>query len=119
MMRLLDFASKLSGCLAGVCAILAVLATPSSAWADDLTDCQNCCAQTYTWGSIEWNECASQCMQGGGQCGILLCNTYCAVVCGPANGGPGTAFPCGGNCTGTGCHFGCGCSQVVGCNECG
>lgn len=68
MTRVYDFAAKLSGSLALVCAILAVLATPSSARADDLTNCQNCCAQTYTWGSIEWNSCVSTCMQGAGSC---------------------------------------------------
>ena len=91
MMRLLDFASKLSGSLALVCAILAVLSTASSARADDL-GCDNCCAQTYTWGSIEWNECVSQCRQGAGPC---------AAASGP--GGPGCPWspdrPCDNMCS--------------------
>ena len=67
-----NFASKLCGSLAGVCAILAVLAVPSTAWADDLTECQDCCA-----GQIDpemdpagYNDCVNSCMQGTGACGF-------------------------------------------------
>jgi hypothetical protein len=45
---------------------------------------------------------------------IFFCNSLCAVNCGPALGGG-----CKGTCTGTGCHFGCTCTLVAGCNECG
>lgn len=70
MTRLYDFASRLSGCLAGVCAVLALLATPSSARADDLSDCQQCCeGQDPEHGAI-YDECVTQCMQGAGACGF-------------------------------------------------
>lgn len=48
----------------------------------------------------------------------FLCGWYCAVVCGPFDGGPQTT-PCGGRCAGTGCGAGCGCEDVTGCGSCG
>lgn len=104
MTRLFDFASKLSGCLALVCALLAVLPTPSSARADDLTDCQNCCAQTYTWGSIEWNECVSQCRQGVGSCAAASCSAN-DFQCAPNTQGDTQEACDGRTCDG----FTCGC----------
>ena len=111
MTRLLDLASKLSGCLAGVCAILAVLSTASSARADDL-GCDNCCAQTYTWGSIEWNECVSRCMQGAGPCAA-------ASQCPTAKGPIGQAAGCvngGAQCTVGGNAGTCGANQFMFCD---
>jgi hypothetical protein len=118
MSRLYSFAARFSGCMAGLCAVLAVLAVPSSARADDPT-CQSCCYNIDPSMGYMYNQCMSECALGQGPCGIFGCNSFCAIVCGPYNGGPTSGIPCTGNCTGTGCHFGCGCSFINGCNECG
>ena len=41
MVALYGFLSRLSGCMAGVCAVLALLAVPAIGRADDACDCQD------------------------------------------------------------------------------
>ncbi|HEY1487875.1 MAG TPA: hypothetical protein VGF84_17345, partial [Micromonosporaceae bacterium] len=67
MNRLYRWAGQLSGCLAGVCAVLALLATPSSARADMLSNCNACCANMYTDGE-QISLCVGQCMSDSGAC---------------------------------------------------
>ena len=119
MIALYGFLSRISGCMAGVCAVLALLATPSSGRADDASECTSCCTSLNP-DPMAVVACYGQCMEGSGPCASVFgCNSTCAVICGPATGGPGTGMPCTGNCTGQYCHFGCGCSQKAGCGQCG
>jgi hypothetical protein len=50
MATLYGWAGRFSGILTGVCLVLAVLATPASAWADAYTDCDNACYAAYPFG---------------------------------------------------------------------
>jgi hypothetical protein len=62
MSRVYKFGAGLSGCLAGVCAVLALLATPSAAQADQLSDCMAFCQGL----SGQQNSmCMGACMAGG------------------------------------------------------
>jgi hypothetical protein len=68
MTGLYVFGARLSGCLAGVCAVLALLAMPSSARADQVQECQKCCTGKGFSGT-DYSNCVGWCMQGGGDCG--------------------------------------------------
>lgn len=67
MSGLYGFASRLSGCMAGLCAVLALLALPSRSQADTLSDCQACC-QSKGFTNQALSECVGNCMQGSGEC---------------------------------------------------
>ena len=76
MTRFYDFLSKLSGCLALVCAILAVLATPSSARADDLSYCESVCS---AYQNQDYSLCVGDCMNNSfGVCPQSTCSNTCA-----------------------------------------
>jgi hypothetical protein len=104
------FAARLCGSLALLCAILAVLASPSQVWADDLSECQTCCETTQPPGTPEeLQDCINQCMQGAGPCGYvttLNCKNDC--VC--------DLSPCGDDiCQNVaGCSTSCVCKDKVG-----
>ena len=67
MSAIYGFASRLSGCMAGLCAILALLALPSPSRADTLSDCQACCREKG-FVDQELSACVGNCMQGSGSC---------------------------------------------------
>ena len=69
MSAIYGFASRLSGCLAGLCAILALLALPSGAQADTASDCTACC-QSKGFTDQQLSECVGFCMQGSGPCAL-------------------------------------------------
>ena len=69
MSAIYGFASRLSGCMAGLCAILALLALPSPSRADTLSDCQACCREKG-FVDQQLSECVGYCMQGSGPCSI-------------------------------------------------
>lgn len=78
MTSLYGFASRLSGCLAGLCAVLALLATPSSARADTYSDCIACCSGHDLSGQ-EYSDCFGNCMSTGGQCNLSsICDNTCS-----------------------------------------
>jgi len=45
MVALFGFLSRMTGSFAALCAILALLATPSGVFADDAEACRNCCEE--------------------------------------------------------------------------
>ena len=63
MSGLYGFASRLSGCMAGLCAVLALLALPSPSQADTYSDCMTICS-VYT--NQDFSECMGNCMSGAG-----------------------------------------------------
>ena len=67
MSGLYGFASRLSGCMAGLCAILSLLALPSPSQADTLSDCQACCQNLGLTG-YQYEHCMDGCMIGQGPC---------------------------------------------------
>ena len=75
MSAIYGFASRLSGCMAGLCAILALLALPSPSRADTLSDCQACCREKG-FVDQELSACVGNCMQGSGPCAVAPCSTY-------------------------------------------
>ena len=79
MSGLYGFASRLSGCMAGLCAILALLALPSRSQADMASDCQACC-RSQGFVDQQLSECVGFCMQGSGPCGgasAMACDVTC------------------------------------------
>jgi len=57
----------MTGSFAALCAILALLATPSGVFADDAEACRNCCeAQHPDTLSQEYMACWIACMEGNG-----------------------------------------------------
>ena len=78
MSGLYGFASRLSGCMAGLCAVLALLALPSRSQADTLSDCQACC-QGKGFVDQQLSECVGYCIQGSGPCAATLYN--CTANC--------------------------------------
>ena len=77
MIALYGFLSRISGCMAGVCAVLAVLATPSSGRADDASQCSSCC-MSQNPDPMAFTECYQQCMEGSGSCALVMA---CDVTC--------------------------------------
>ena len=71
MSGLYGFASRLSGCMAGLCAVLSLLALPSRSQADTLSDCQACC-QGKGFVDQQLSECVGYCMQGSGPCAVAV-----------------------------------------------
>ena len=98
MSGLYGFASRLSGCMAGLCAILALLALPSRSQADSLSACQACC-QSKGFVDQQLSECVGYCMQGSGPCALVgqafICpnpiSNSCPINNGNKAGCPGTA----------------------------
>jgi hypothetical protein len=79
MRTFLGLASRLCGCLAGLCAILALLAAPSTVRADQMSDCQACCGGLGLTGQ-EYQNCVYGCMSGYGECAGPSC-TKCTTNC--------------------------------------
>ena len=75
MTAIYGFGAKLSGCLAGVCAVLALLATPSSARADQFSDCMTFCQDLGLTGQ-DFSKCMGDCLVG--QCSNMTCNLTCS-----------------------------------------
>jgi|SRR6185437_1173596 len=59
------FGAKLTGCLAGIFAVLALLATPSMSQADQYSDCLEACSG-FT--GNDRSMCMGQCMSNPGFC---------------------------------------------------
>lgn len=73
MSGLYGFASRLSGCMAGLCAVLALLALPSPSQADTYSDCMTICS-VYT--NQDFSECMGNCMSGAGPCDVTCSGSY-------------------------------------------
>jgi hypothetical protein len=89
MTRLFDLAAKCSGCLAGVCAILALLATPSLAWADDTADCYSYCSSLFDpyTDNPDFQDCIGSCTAAGSAgCSQSGCSVTCGAGTFPACG---------------------------------
>jgi len=75
MVAIYGVLSRFSGCVAGLCAVLALLATPAAARAD-LAGCEACC---QGFQNEEYSECVGDCMASGGTCNF---QASCANPCG-------------------------------------
>lgn len=102
MSQLYGFAARFSGCMAGLCAVLALLATPSSSQADDASNCLACCTDR---GPLGYAECYDQCMQGSGPCAIAVDCKECACDRAPTCADDFCANK-------DGCKTGCNCKDV-------
>jgi hypothetical protein len=75
MTRLYGFMARLSGCLAGLCAALVLMASPA-AKADDYDDCVTGCFAQYGDGP-EYSSCVTQCVLANG-CPNSTCRNPCS-----------------------------------------
>jgi hypothetical protein len=91
MLGLYGFAARLSGCMAGLCAVLALLAMPSSARADLYSDCQAQCAGLS---GQELDTCMANCLNAA----PYDCTNNCtSPFCPGTQANPCKLYGCGGD----------------------